>query len=294
MKILLVCNASLDSKKFLEQNKLLFETAKLCQIELIIKKNNEISYNFSKNGVIVEKLDCDAVLFYDKDVFLAKALEKNGYKVFNSSDAIEKCDNKALSYEILAQNNLPIPKTVVLPLLFFYKQEYIKPFVENLENQLSYPMVAKKWFGSEGKQVFLVENRQMLLQLLDSEKVQLVFQEYCSECFGKDIRINIVNGEIVASMQRFSDSDFRANLSNGGSATLYIPTTEEAKLALKTAEVFGCDFCGVDILQTNNGPVVCEINSNAHLENIYKVTTINVAKHILEFVINKTKNRDEN
>lgn len=158
-----------------------------------------------------------------------------------------------------------------------------------IEQELAYPFVAKKWFGSEGQQVFLIKNQSEFMDLLNKEKQELLFQEYFSECFGSDIRINLVGNKIVASMHRISKSDFRANLSNGGIGVKYEPTQSEKDLAIKASKALGCDFCGVDILQTKKGPVTCEVNSNAHLNNIYKISGINVASNILEYIIEKIR-----
>lgn len=290
MKIVLINNSSLNFEKFKEQNKLLFESAKKIDIELEIKRNIDIKYWYDGDGTHIENLDCDAILFYDKDIMLAKLLEEKGYKIFNSCECIKNCDNKALTYKILADNNLPIPKTFIFPLLFYPNKDNNLFYIEKIENELNYPFVAKKWFGSEGQQVFLINNKQEFVELLDKEKQELLFQKYYAECFGSDIRINVVNNEIVASMHRFSKNDFRANLSNGGYAEKYEPTEQEKELALNASKALGCNFCGVDILQTNNGPVICEVNSNAHLKNIYSVTGVNVAEKILNFIKNSVKN----
>ena len=287
MKILLINNASLNANKFKQQNELLFNAAKDLNIELEIKRNIDIKYYYDSNGSHIENIDCDAILFYDKDITLANLLEKNGYKVFNSSECIKNCDNKALTYKILADNKLSIPKTYIFPLLFYPNAQNNLFYIEKIESELKYPFVAKKWFGSEGQQVFLINNRQEFVNLLDKEKQELLFQEYFAECFGSDIRINVINNEIVASMHRFSKNDFRANLSNGGNAEKYEPTDKEKELALKASKALNCDFCGVDILQTKNGPVICEVNSNAHLNNIYKITGINVAYKILNYIRQK-------
>ena len=287
MKILLINNASLNTDKFKEQNRLLFNAAKDLNIELEIKRNIDIKYWYDGTGCHIEKIDCDAILFYDKDIMLANLLEENGYKLFNSAECIKNCDNKALTYKILADNHLPIPKTFLFPLLFYPNEQNNLLFIEKVEAELKYPIVAKKWFGSEGQQVFLIKNKQEFIDLLNKEKQELLFQEYFEECFGSDIRINIVNNQIVASMHRFSENDFRANLSNGGSAEKYEPTELEKEIALKASKVLGCDFCGVDILQTKKGPVICEVNSNAHLNNIYKISGINVASKILNYIKQK-------
>lgn len=284
-KILLVNNRSLNQDKFKIQNQLLFDSAKELNCQLDIKTNCDVANMLLKN----ENFSYDAVMFYDKDIVLAKTLENMKLKVFNSSDAISKCDNKALTTVCLQKNNIPIPKTSIIPLLFYYNFDYLKEYVNNLTNTLGLPIICKEWFGSWGEQVYLLKSNQEIIEIIDQKKgKELLFQEYIKESSGEDIRINVVNGKVVASMKRKSlNGDFRANISNGGIMENYIPTETEKKLAIKAATTLGCDFCGVDILQSNKGPLVCEVNSNAHLLNIYNISKVNVAKDILEYILSQ-------
>lgn len=290
MKILLVNNVSLSFDKFIEQNNLLLKCAEEMKIDIEILNNAQLFYDIYQNKNNFKKYD--AILFYDKDIFLCKKLEMLGYKVFNNSNCIKNCDNKVDTYQILEKNNIPIPQTFVIPLMFYYNKKYIIDFVENIITELSLPLIAKKWYGSEGQQVYLLHTKKEIYDLIDKENgKELLFQHYYEECKGSDIRINIVGNEIVASMKRKSiNGDFRSNLSNGGVAEKYKPTEKEIEIALQSSKSLNCDFCGVDILQTNDGPVVCEVNSNAHLLNIYKVTGENVAKKILEYIVKNVQN----
>ena len=292
MKILLVNNISLDMEKFIEQNKLLLESAKENNINLDIKTNMEIYAILSSNGEYIKNnLNYDAVMFYDKDIILASILEDLGYPVFNNSKCIELCDNKALMYKELAKHNIPIPKTLILPLTFYYKKEYYNNYVDNAIKELSLPLIVKEWFGSWGKQVYLCSNKEEILNIIEkTQGKQLLFQEYIEESKGKDIRINIVGEKIVASMKRVaSDNSFQANISNGVKMFNYTPTKEEQDLSLRVSKALDCDFCGVDLLFGKNGPIVCEVNSNAHLLNIYECTKVNVAEDILNYIKQKMK-----
>lgn len=285
-KILLISNASLEIEKIKEQNKMLFEASTQLNCELSIKNNVQV-YSELANGNLPY---FDAVLFYDKDILLAKKLELLGFKLFNNSEAVENCDNKAKTQMCLEKYNIPTPKTIVAPLIFYYDQKYYTDFVNHLVDNLGLPLIAKEWFGSWGEQVYLLNSKQEILNLIDKKQgKELLFQEYIEECKGRDIRINIVNKKVVASMKRINNQDFRANISNGGYMEKYEPTEQEINLALKASECVGCDFCGVDILQSNKGPLVCEINSNAHLINIYKCTGENVAKDILQCILSHKK-----
>ena len=88
----------------------------------------------------------------------------------------------------------------------------------------------------------------------------------------------------MASMLRYNDNDFRANITNGGSMEKYNPTKEEVKMAIDTCKALNLDFGGVDILFGENGPILCEVNSNAHFKNIYDCTGENVADYIIEYI----------
>lgn len=282
MKILLVNNKSLNQEKFKNQNLLLLESAKELSIDLDIKTNFEVVMMLDYGEI--EKYD--AVLFYDKDVILAKRLENRGLRVFNSSDAIANCDSKASTEICLEKANVPRPKTIVVPLSFYYNGADYGEFVDFVIEKLSLPLVCKKWFGSWGEQVYKLDTRDEILKIIEENfGKELLFQEFIKESAGEDARINVVGGKVVASMKRKSQNgDFRANLSNGGVMEKYQPTEEEKMLAIKSAQSVGCDFCGVDILFSNRGALVCEVNSNAHLLNIFKCTGENVAKDILKYI----------
>ncbi|MBQ8425748.1 MAG: RimK family alpha-L-glutamate ligase [Clostridia bacterium] len=289
MEFLIVLNAGLSSEDFFDKDNFLLNCANELDINLTLKTNTDIKYYYSSDGIKVDLPNYDAVLFYSKDIFLAKALEKNGYKVFNSSECIKNCDNKILTYKILAENKLPIPKTFVLPLTFFYNKELLSNFLDMIESELLYPMVAKKWFGSEGKQVFLIKSRNELDTLIRNEHgKELLFQEFFSECSGVDYRLNIVNNKVISAMKRSSlTGDFRSNTSLGGKAENYNPTTEEIELSLKASKVLDCSFSGIDIMHTKKGLIICEVNSNAQLKNILSLSKINAFKLILEYIKNE-------
>lgn len=295
MNFLIVINAGLNTEDFFDKNNFLLDCAKDFNIKLTIMKNTDIMFSYTKDGTIVNLPKFDAVLFYSKDIFLAKALEENGYKVFNSSECISNCDNKAITYKILSNHNLPIPKTYLLPLTFYYDEKLLFEFLNNLEKELSYPFIAKKWYGSEGKQVFLIKSRNDLNELIKQEQgKELLFQKYYSECHGKDIRINIVGNKVISAMKRTSlTGDFRSNTSIGGKAENYFPTEEEKKIAITASHILGCIYSGIDILQTNNGPVICEVNSNAQLKNIYRLTKQNAFSSILSHIINILNEKDK-
>lgn len=225
----------------------------------------------------------DFVLFWDKDIILAKSLEKLGLRLFNSAAAIEKCDNKALTYVEL-KGHIKMPDTIAAPMTYrnigYVKCEFVKEAVK----KLGLPVVIKECFGSFGQQVYLAESVEEACKILKGTREPVIFQKFVSESRGRDIRINMVGGKPVASMIRYNENDFRANVTIGGSMKKYEPSELEIKAAQDACKLLGLDFGGVDILFGNEGPLVCEVNSNAHFKNIYDCTGINAADYIAEYV----------
>ncbi|MEI3162846.1 MAG: RimK family alpha-L-glutamate ligase [Lachnospirales bacterium] len=225
----------------------------------------------------------DFVLFWDKDIPLAKRLEKMGLKLFNSALAIENCDNKALTY-IELKGIVNMPKTIVAPMTYRNIGYNNTDFVKNAIDKLGLPIVIKECYGSFGQQVYLGESYEKAIEIVTNTNEPLIFQEFIAESKGKDIRINMVGNQAVASMLRYNNNDFRANITNGGSMKNYTPTEEEIAVAQKVCKALNLDFGGVDILFGKNGPIVCEVNSNAHFKNIFDCTGVNVADYIGEYI----------
>ena len=152
---------------------------------------------------------------------------------------------------------------------------------------LGSPLVIKEVFGSFGQQVYLAQNPSEAAELLDRiGGKRVIFQEFISASAGRDLRLNVVGGRVIAAMERFNEhGDFRANISNGGSMRKHVPTADEEELALKTAKLMGLDFCGVDLLMGENGPILCEVNSNAHFKSIYECTGVNAADEIMAHIV---------
>ena len=279
----LVINEFLNSNKFNEIYKWLEKAT--------IKHNNKIDVFTNSDLLIcngkflnpdITKMP-DYVIFWDKDIVLAKQLENMGLKLFNNSRAIEICDNKALTYVEL-NGKIEMPDTIVCPMTYRNIGYNKMDFVNMAKERLGYPMVVKECCGSFGQQVYLAKNRQDIENIFNKTKEPLIFQKFIDNCVGRDIRLNVVGDKVVASMLRYNDNDFRANITNGGSMEKYNPTQEEVKMAIDTCKALNLDFGGVDILFGENGPILCEVNSNAHFKNIYDCTGENVADYIIEYI----------
>ena len=115
-------------------------------------------------------------------------------------------------------------------------------------------------------------------------------QEFVKEAEGCDIRCIVLGNKVIASMMRMSsENDFRSNLHAGGSAKKIVITNEERKIALKAAKALGLNFAGVDLVRTNDGPKVLEVNSSPGLEGIEKISNINIAQELIKFLERKAR-----
>lgn len=275
-----------NNKKFIEHIDWFIETAKYFNIILEAKSNTEVLFILSDSVELKQGLENrpNFVLFFDKDIRLAQLLEILGIKVFNNSKAIEICDDKTLTQIVLSKNGIKTPKTIICPKSFFgFKKEDLS-FLDEVALQLSYPLVLKESFGSFGKEVYLINDKDELFsKTLNLSKKSILFQEYIKESHGTDLRIYIVAGEFVGAIKRTNVKDFRATFS-GGTMSSYTPTHQEVEIAKKACLAIGLDFAGVDVLFGKYGPVICEVNSNAHMKNFYNVTGIDVVKKIFEHI----------
>lgn len=295
MKGWLITNYYLNNGKFSGIAKFIEESAKEYDIDLMHVTNADLLCNTKNseflNSEFEQKLP-DFVLFFDKDYYLAKLLEKRGLKLYNSADSMLLCDDKALMHMNLAGTDIPVPDTVIIPKTFENIGYTKTEFLDNAANYLGLPFIIKESFGSFGEQVYLadsVSNAQKILE--DMHGKSGILQKLVTESIGRDIRINIVGNKAVASMLRFSENgDFRANITAGGSAEPYTPNEEEEALAVRVCERLGLDFAGVDLLFGKSGsPVLCEVNSNPHFKSTFDVTDINVADKIFEYILGDLK-----
>lgn len=230
------------------------------------------------------------VLFWDKDVRLARLLEKKGLRLFNRAHAIEVCDDKAATFLELEGSGVRIPRTIIAPKIFRAEGYTELDFLDETERRLGYPMVQKECYGSFGQQVRLAHNRTELEKCLHmTANRPCIFQEYIAASGGQDIRIQMVGQKAVAAMRRYNASDFRANVTNGGSMEAYEPTEAQLAVAREVMRRLDLDFAGIDLLfGEDGGPVLCEVNSNAHFVNICHCTGVNAANDIIRHCIEQS------
>lgn len=225
-------------------------------------------------------------LFWDKDLRLAQLMEQEGIVLYNSADAIRLCDDKTLTYLALRQSGLPIPQTLLCPTTFPNVGYPETAFLEEVAEQLGLPFILKEGCGSFGQQVYLVQDLDQAERLVrQAAGAPLLFQRFVAESAGRDLRLYVVGGRVVAAMMRRNDAgDFRANIQIGGHALAYHPTREEAQLAVDACRQLGLHFGGVDLLLSKDGPLVCEVNSNAHFRALRELSGVDPAAAIISLM----------
>ncbi|WP_420605802.1 30S ribosomal protein S6--L-glutamate ligase [Novosphingopyxis sp.] len=209
-----------------------------------------------------------------------RQFEMMGVWPLNESVAIGRSRDKLRSMQIFAKHGLGLPVTA-----FAHDP---KQTDEVLKMVGGAPVVIKLLEGTQGIGVVLGETEQSAKSVIEAFRganVNILVQEFIKEAGSSDIRIFIVGGKVVASMMRTgAEGDFRSNLHRGGSARSIKITPEERSTAVRAAKVMGLNVAGVDILRSNHGPVIMEVNSSPGLEGIENASGIDIADKIIEFM----------
>lgn len=293
----IIYNGTLNVPKIRELVNSLVNDAKELNINLIDVKNTEIIPMFSRVGeaelFYLRKLEKpEFIIFWDKDVLLARHLEKMGYRVFNSSRAIKYCDHKGLMHLTLSNNNINMPRTILSPMIFDSSLNN-KDYLIKCYEYLGESVIVKEAMGSFGMQVYLINNKEEFINKvndLNKRNLDFIIQENIKSSFGRDIRVNIIGDRVIGAMLRESEVDFRANISQGGKGKLIELTKEQEELAIKAHKVLGLDFSGVDLLfGENNEPLLCEVNSNLNFLSFEKIWGKSFGKEILQYILGEIK-----
>ncbi len=217
---------------------------------------------------------------------ISRQFEMQGIFTTSKSIAINRTRDKLRSSQLLAQAGVDIPKTV-----FARETADLDAVIDQAGGT---PLIIKVARGTHGNGVVLAETRkaaQAVMQAFYVESVSFLVQEFIAESAGTDIRAFVVGGKVVASMKRQSlDDDFRSNIHLGGEGTPVKLTDEERKAALKAAKAMGLSIAGVDIIRSDRGPLVLEVNASPGFA-IEKITGHNVAEKIIEYVEQNAKGK---
>lgn len=224
-----------------------------------------------------------SVTFYGASVL--RQFEMMGVYPLNESVAITRSRDKLRSLQLLSRKGIGLPLTG-----FANKPDDIKDMIKMVGGA---PLVVKLLEGTQGIGVVLAETQKAAESVIEGfmgVKANILVQEYIKEAGGADIRCLVIGGKVVASMKRQAAAgEFRSNLHRGGSASLIRITPEERSTAVRAAKIMGLNLAGVDLLRSNHGPVVMEVNSSPGLEGIEKATGKDIAGQIIEYIEKNAK-----
>ena len=202
-----------------------------------------------------------------------------GTPVINRARPIATARHKFHSLRILAQHGLPIP-----PSLTVGSSEFLENAVAGMGD---YPFILKPFYGTHGRGVMLLDTPTSLTSAVDALcdfHHDYVIQPFIAEAGGVDIRVLVVGGEAIAVMKRSAPpGEFRANIHKGGAGEMVALPEDYIDTAIKAAAALELEIAGVDLLQTNEGPVILEVNPSPGFEELEAVTGINIAAAIIEF-----------
>lgn len=217
----------------------------------------------------------------------ADILKNAGHRVVNGMPTFSVSKNKLAMTMVFDQKQIPQPRSIIVR----HPQN-----ARAAAEQLGYPLVIKIAFGTHGKGVFIAKDLETMQPLVDYLNVRdrnpVIFQEFIHPMRGQgtppiasDLRIFVVGDQIIAAMERVASSDdFRANAHLNGSGRAVDLTDQEREIALKAARVFDLEIAGVDIIRSDRGPLVLEVNSNPGFKELEKATSVDVASEIIKYL----------
>ena len=288
MQGLVLINGYPNGEKFYRQGERIAKELRALGIETDVLRNGEFIASLSTDGQVSISLpkQYDFVVYLDKDKYLGRMLEGLGLRLFNPISAVEACDDKMLTYLALREAGVPLIQTIPAPLCYTPNAKADEKFLNKVAEELGFPLVVKKSYGSFGAGVQLVHGIGELIKTANEVLHEPhVYQAFISEAAGRDVRVIVIGGSAVAAMERVAkDGEFRSNIELGGKGRAIELTDEVKGVAEKAAQALGLDYCGVDVLQTNTGALVCEVNSNAFFEGLEQATGVNVARLYAEYI----------
>lgn len=288
---LLASNESLYSNKRLLEagsergHEMLFLKIKQCYMKLDAVEP-EAHY---RGGTLLNDIDAvitrirPSLTFYG--TALTRQFESMGIYTTNSSSAISQSRDKLFSLQLMLKAGINIPTTG-----FANSPMDTNDLIEMVGGA---PLIVKLLEGSQGRGVVLAETKkaaESVINAFKSLRANLLVQKFIKEADGKDLRCFVINGKVVASIERTAaPGEFRANLHLGGTASVVKITPEERLLAVKAAKILGLQVAGVDIIRSKSGPLLLEVNSSPGLEGIELATGKDIAGMIISSIEKKLR-----
>lgn len=233
--------------------------------------------NLSELDAVIPRIGA-SITFYGSAVL--RQFEMMGVFAVNESIAITRSRDKLRAIQLLSRRGVGLPTTG-----FAHSPDQIDDLIAMVGGA---PLVIKLLEGTQGVGVVLAETHKAARSVLEAFlnlKAHFIVQEYIKEAQGKDIRCFVINEEVIATMQRTAvPGEFRSNLHRGGKAELVDITDEERRMAIHTTKIMGLNIAGVDLLRSDRGPLIMEVNSSPGLEGIETVSQIDIASKIIQFI----------
>ncbi len=276
-----------EARRFLVEGKKMEVDVKVIrpsQFDLLVTQEGDRE-SVLLNGVPVPLPDFVFPYFNHNDhgyfsLAIVRQLERLGVHVFNGADVIETVRDKLHTHQILAESGIDTPDTMLAKFPVDMKL---------IEEKIGFPVVVKTLNGALGIGVFLIESQDAFSDLMElvgetNPNLQLIFQKFVSVSKGRDLRLFVLDGEVIAAMERRAqDGGFKANYSTGGSVHFFDADEEAKDIAIKTAKVLNIDVGGIDLLfKENGGYTICEANTFPGFKGLEKASGVNVAARILE------------
>ena len=268
--------------------RMIIDAAKRNGIALELYDTNQLAFEVTdeNDGALLADAFLQRCMSYFRSIHVTAVLESRGKVVVNSYKVASVCGNKLLTSIILSRSKIPTPRTF----LTFSEDASLKAL-----EQLGYPAVLKPIVGSWGRLVALVKDSDSAKALIESREYMHPIQQvyYFQEKINRperDIRCYVIGDEVVGAMYRHASPDeWRTNTARGGMAEKLPITPELEEISLRAAQAVGGGAFGVDLMETDSGLVVHEVNHTTEFKNMVRVTGVDVPRLLLEYTIKQVK-----
>lgn len=263
----------------------LTDEAAACGIELdiIFSEDLTICYGgdsryLKHNGTKVDLLP-EFVLIRTYDNVISRFFESSGIPVINTTESMEVSKNKMLTHEILSAAGLPTPPTV-------YSDGGGYRYAE-LSEMFGSRFIVKRIDGAKGEDVYLIDNEADMKSAVEKCNYKCICQKFIAESMGRDVRVWVIGFKAAGSVLRYSETSFLSNFSQGGQVSVFPMTDEVAGLAVAGCRELGIEFAGVDLLFTENGFTINEINGNAGFRTLSRIGNNNIPHELFDYIKHK-------
>ncbi len=269
----------LYSRLRVEEKYLLDELEKHSDVEVVRIDDGDMFFDINR---LTEPLDVlfERSISYSRGLYISRIFEAHGIPVVNSSLVAERCGDKYVTSQILAQNGIPTPRV-----LMAFEEDSALRAIE----AMGYPCVLKPVVGSWGRLLAKVENREMAEALIEHKATLGVnhqvfyIQEYINKP-GRDIRAFVIGDEVICAIYRSSEN-WITNTARGGIATNCPVTDEIRKICKRAAQAVGSGLLALDLFETENGLTINEINHTMEFRNSITTTGVNIPRKMVEYIV---------